>query len=309
MKTIMIPLDGSELAERALDPALRLAARHDAAALLVAVVSDLPPVPLASLGQEASRKWFEDEEKRAAEYLEGVRASAAAKHPGVEIRTRVEMGPVARHLRSVAADVGADLIALTTHGRGAWKRAWLGSIADNLVRGARRPLLLLRDGDASVRLFRDENSPAHVLVPLDSSTRSEEVLGPLTSLLGSRGRVTLMTVAEDPFPLASSYLPHAIEEEAVAERQRERAAEHLKQVAQRWNPVGVEVETKVVSGSDVAGTILDYCEKEGVDLLAFSTRGRGGVERLVLGSVADKLVRGGQLPMLAVRRGGEEGAG
>ncbi|MEX2531743.1 MAG: universal stress protein [Gemmatimonadota bacterium] len=306
MKTIMVPLDGSELAERALDPALRLAARHEATVLLAAIVSDLPPVPLASLGREASRKWFEDEEKRAADYLEGVRVSAASRHPGVEIRMQVEMGSVARGLRAVAADAGVELVALTTHGRGAWKRAWLGSVADNLVRGARRPLLLLRHGDESVRLFMDEGSPTHVLVPLDSSSQSEAVLGPLTSLLGNRGRVTLITVVEDPFPLASSYLPHAIEGEAVAERQREQAAEHLRQVADQWNPLGVEVETKVVSGNDVAGTILDYSEKEGVDLLAFSTRGRGGVERLVLGSIADKLVRGSHLPMLTVRRGGEE---
>jgi nucleotide-binding universal stress UspA family protein len=306
MKKILVPLDGSKFAESAIAPAARLATRHSAGVVLASVVSDLPPVPLASTDGEMVTRWFEAEEGRVGEYLAGVKKHLEASHPGVRVESRVELGPVARTLMAQAGEVGADLIAMTTHGRGAWQRAWLGSVADGILRGSQRPILLLREGDASEDLFAQDDSPAHVVVPMDGSSEAEAILGPLTSLLpSSGGRVTLLSVVREPFPLASSYLPHAVEEERVAEEQKERIEKHFTEVAERWSPVGVEVASQVLVSDDVARSVLKFVDEANADLLALSTRGRGGVGRLVLGSVADKLIRATDLPVLAVRRPGE----
>jgi nucleotide-binding universal stress UspA family protein len=307
MKKILIPLDGSELAESALEPGLRLAARHGSEVILATVVSDLPPVPLATGDGEMVSRWFREEEDRAGQYLDRIRERVSASHPDVEVATRVSLGPVARTLMDEIEESGVEIACLTTHGRGAWQRAWLGSVADALLRGAGRPLLLLREGEASTGLFADETSPSHAVVPLDGSSAAEEVLGPLTSLLPGRGgTVTLVSVARSPFPLATTYLPHAIEAETVAEEQKERTREYLREVAERWNPVGVHVGVEILASDDPARAIMDFASKQGADLLALNTRGRGGVGRMILGSVADKILRGTRIPVLAVRRGGAE---
>ncbi len=307
MKKILIPLDGSELAEQALDPALRLASRHGTDVVLASVVSDLPPVPLSAGDGELVSNWLKEEEERAARYLEEVEKRVNEQYPGVSVDTRVELGPVSRTLLAQAEEAGAELIALTTHGRGAWQRAWLGSVADGVIRKAHRPVLLLGNNEGSRDLFRQDSSPSHVMVPLDGSRAAEQVLDPLRAMLPETGgKVTLISVLLRPFPLASTYLPHAVEEGTILEEREKRTRDYLEEVSERWSPEGVKVVTDVVAAEDVASALLNRSKEDGVDLLALSTRGRGGVSRLVLGSVADKLVRSAQLPVLAVRRAPDE---
>jgi nucleotide-binding universal stress UspA family protein len=307
MKKILIPLDGSELAEQALDPALRLASRHGTDVVLASVVSDLPPVPLSAGDGELVSNWLKEEEERAARYLEEVEKRVNEQYPGVSVDTRVELGPVSRTLLAQAEEAGAELIALTTHGRGAWQRAWLGSVADGVIRKAHRPVLLLGNNEESRDLFRQDSSPSHVMVPLDGSRAAEQVLDPLRAMLPETGgKVTLISVLLRPFPLASTYLPHAVEEGTILEEREKRTRDYLEEVSERWSPEGVKVVTDVVAAEDVASALLNRSKEDGVDLLALSTRGRGGVSRLVLGSVADKLVRSAQLPVLAVRRAPDE---
>lgn len=308
MKRILVPLDGSEFAERALQPALHLARRSGAQVHLATVVSDLPPVPLAAGDGELISQWFEEEEERARTYLSEAKGNASARAPGVEIHEHVQLGPVGRTLQAVADEVEADLIVLTTHGRGAWQRAWLGSVADQLLRNARRPLLLIREGDEAQGLFEEEGSPRHILVPLDGSKASETALEALPGLLeGSGGnRITLVSVLQRPFPLATTYLPHAVTEDRLLQERKKRMEEYMSGVREGLAKEGLTVDSRVLTGDDAARALLDFTKGEEVDLVALSTRGRGGVSRFFLGSVADKLVRGAAVPVLAVRRPGEE---
>jgi nucleotide-binding universal stress UspA family protein len=307
MKHIMVPLDGSEFAERALEPALNLATRTGAQLHLATVVSDLPPVPLAAGDGELISQWFEEEEERARTYLSEVKGKVSAKAPGVEVNDHVQLGPVGRTLQALADEAEAELIVLTTHGRGAWQRAWLGSVADQLLRNARRPLLLIRDGDEARGLFGGDDSPRHVLVPLDGSRASETALEALPGLLGGEGsRVTLVSVLQRPFPLATTYLPHAVTDERLLEERKKRMEAYMSEVRARLAKDGLALDTRVLTADDAARALLDFTKSEKVDLIALSTRGRGGVSRFFLGSVADKLVRGAAVPVLAVRRPGEE---
>jgi nucleotide-binding universal stress UspA family protein len=308
MKRILVPLDGSEFAERALEPALNLATRAGAQLHLATVVSDLPPVPLAAGDGELISQWFEEEEERARTYLSEVKGKVSAKAPDVQVEEHVQLGPVGRTLQAMADEAEADLIVLTTHGRGAWQRAWLGSVADQLIRNARRPLLLIRDGDEARSLFQGDDSPRHVLVPLDGSKASEAALDALPGLLasGAGPRVTLVSVLQRPFPLATTYLPHAVTEERLLDERKKRMEAYMSEVRGRVAGSGATVDSRVLTGDDAARALLDFTKAEGVDLIALSTRGRGGVSRFFLGSVADKLVRGAAVPVLAVRRPGEE---
>jgi nucleotide-binding universal stress UspA family protein len=304
MKRILVPLDGSEFAERALKPAMNMAGRSGAELHLATVISDLPPVPLAAGDAELVSEWFEEEEQRAKTYLSELRGRLSAEATGLVIGEHVRLGSVALTLVGIADELEVDLIALTTHGRGAWQRAWLGSVADQLLRKANRPLLLVRQGEDGMDLFGDEGTPRHVLVPLDGSRASETVLGALPGLIATEGgtRVTIVSVIQRPFPLATTYLPHAVSEERLLQERKKSLEKYLSEVKQKLEGEGLVVGSEVMAGDDAARALLEFVGREQVDLIALSTRGRGGVSRFFLGSVADKLVRGASVPILAVRR-------
>jgi nucleotide-binding universal stress UspA family protein len=213
------------------------------------------------------------------------------------------VGPVAKTLIAVGKEVSADLILLTTHGRGAWQRAWLGSIADQLLRRGTFPLLLLPGEEADANPFQDSAFPRTVLVPLDGSAAAESVLDLLPPLLATGAAVTLTTVIHQPFPLSSVYLPHAITEETLTSERKAQMEVYLKKVAAQLEKRGFSsVDIRIVEGEDAARAVLELAGGEGTDLVALSTRGRGAVSRLLLGSVADKIVRGANLPLLVAHR-------
>lgn len=311
MKRILVPLDGSEFAEGALPPALNLARRTGAEVHLATVVSDLPPVPLAAGDGELITQWFEEEEERARSYLSDLLESTSSHNTEITFREHVRTGPVAKTVGELAEELEIDLIALTTHGRGAWQRAWLGSVADHLLRHASQPILLLREEDGAPALFAEPSSPAHVLVPLDGSAASEAPLAILPEVVAPGGgtRVTLVSVLQRPFPLGSTYLPHVVTDDRMSQERQKRMEAHLAEVRDRVAEKGLAVAYRVDTADDAARAILDAARDEDVDLVALSTRGRGGVSRFLLGSVADKVVRGAKVPVLAVRRPDEGGEG
>jgi nucleotide-binding universal stress UspA family protein len=303
MKRILVPLDGSELAEEALGPALRLAKRHGASVRLVSIVSDVaPPVALAPDAVEAVSHWLDEEEKATHRYVDGVQARLEGR--GVEISTLVEVGRVTPTLLAAAAGFGADLVMLTTHGRGAWNRLWLGSIADQLLRSSSVPLLLLRGRSDASNLFLSEDSPRHVVVPLDGSKASESVLPTVREVMpASGGRFTLVAVAQPPVLPLSLDLPDATWGPGIMAENRKRLAAQLDRVAAGLRSTGAtRVDSTVADGVNVARTLISTIEGAGADLIALATQGHGAVGRLLVGSVADKLVRASDLPVLVTRR-------
>jgi nucleotide-binding universal stress UspA family protein len=299
MDRILVPLDGSEFSETALPAAGALAKRFGARLHLASVVSDLPPVPLAAGDGELITRWFEEEESRAGTYLEGVRSRLSES--GVEVETHVKSGPVARTVDALATEKGVGLVVLTTHGRGSWQRAWLGSVADSLIRRSGTPLLLLREQDAAGEW--EGGIPRKVIVPLDGSQEAEVALAAVRPVLEPGvTQVDLVMVIHEPFPLATTYLPHAVSEGTLLEARKERAKEYLGRVEASLKGDGIHSTGHVVVASDAGRGVLSHLEDAGADLIAIATRGRGGAARLVLGSVADKVIRGAQAPILVARR-------
>lgn len=304
MNRLLVPLDGSALAETALPSALGLARRLEAEAHLVSIVSDLPPVPLAAGDGELITRWFEAEETRAKEYLEKVRDGLTLSGTGGVV-THVRSGPVARTLDAVAAELDVDLVVMTTHGRGTWQRAWLGSVADVMIRQGHRPVLLLRERDLGP--VSAQGAPRRVVVPLDGSEAAEAALDAAKLVVDPEATtLELILVLQEPMPMATSYLPHAVAEGGLAEARKAKSQEYLEGVAGRLKEEGFFVDFRVLSAGDAGQGILRHLEGSGADMVALTTRGRGGAARFVLGSVADKVIRSSPVPVLVARRGDED---
>jgi nucleotide-binding universal stress UspA family protein len=194
--------------------------------------------------------------------------------------------PVTDALHEHAEAVGCDLVVMTTHGRSLLSRAWLGSVTDSFVRRASMPVLLVRPGEgeparAVEPVFR------HMLIPLDGSALAEQIL-PFAAALGIPTETTY-TLLQVVAPVVLGYAPYAHTvglDERVLDEMRAEARAYLEEIAGRLRAQGAQVRTAVVVG-EPALAILDYAGEHGADLVALSTHGRGGLARLLLGSVAD----------------------
>ncbi len=140
---IMVPLDGSELAERALPHAVELARCHGHRLTLVRIsLSQLYTYSPAGDGPLYSEEVLQADQRAAAEYL--ARMKARLSSPEVAVATETLSGPVAETLIEYACEQDVDLIVMSTHGRSGLSRWVYGSVADKVLRGAHCPTLIVR---------------------------------------------------------------------------------------------------------------------------------------------------------------------
>ncbi len=298
---IVVPVDGSPFGELALPRALGIACKSGGEVRIVTVVT-----PLAiSYGSEEDRILEEERIKlsqnQAMDYMTELQKRVILAGCDVPISCHVEVGPVVEALDAHVRKVEADLLVMTTHGWGPLRRAWLGSVADGLVRRTPCPILAIRPEEGEeVKL--EERMIRHILITLDGSAKSREILDYARTLAHLHdARLTLLRVIPPHYPLSSPFTSHAAHqfqglesEEAVVRRGLEEEGEALRKE-------GFQVKVKVETGIHPADGILDFARANEVDLIAMATHGRGGVARLVLGSVADKVLRGGAPPVLLHR--------
>jgi nucleotide-binding universal stress UspA family protein len=219
-------------------------------------------------------------------------------------------GPVADAINRHAAATGADLLVMTTHGRGPMARFWLGSVADALVRQASIPILLVQPKEAAPDLAQ-EPVLRRVLIPLDGSELAEQILEPALALgTATQAEYTILRVVKQMTPAGydpASGRVSGLRESLLKQLQEldrrnwTEAQEYLERLAGGLRARPLTVQTRVVSHEQPATAILDDAQKNAVDLIALATQGRGGLKRLLLGSVADKVVRGAATPVLVYR--------
>jgi nucleotide-binding universal stress UspA family protein len=207
----------------------------------------------------------------------------------VPFHTRILSGPPVRTLHEWILKEGVDQVVMTTHGRGGLERLWLGSVADGLVRHVPAPVLLWRPGREAVDLT-ERPSFQRILVPLDGSELAEAIVF-WARELARLFAVPVSLVAVFPVPDAPGAEP--VGEMEVENRLKELEA-YLDAAAGRAREGGIQVDTAVRAGASVADEILSHRKRIGADLVALSTHGRGGITRLLLGSVADKVIRGSE---------------
>lgn len=303
-RSIMVPLDGFATAERALRVAARLA-RASGAQLHLVHGLDLLVFP-PYVGNDPTPEWWSGRAvELAQDYLDKIAARVRIES-GREVSTAVLQEPIAPSLLEHAGKVEADLIVTTTHGRSPVSRFWLGSVADQLARSAFCPTLFLRAAEV-VPETRATDPFRHILVPLDGSTLAEGVLPVALELVRvERANLTLLNV-HNPQMVAlpsmagpfSPELPMTYIDPGPAQQE---ARDYLEMIAVSIEEPGIEARQEVVLTSGSAATeILEFARANSVDLIAMSTRGQGGARRLLLGSVADKVLRAATVPVLLFR--------
>jgi nucleotide-binding universal stress UspA family protein len=285
MSTLLVPLDGSELAERALPYAAALAQARGARMILLRVAS-----PLGWLGPP------EEEHAREAD-LRALKQRLMAQGLAVEAQVKhayfVETG---RAICEVAQQRRADLIVMSTHGHGGLGRFIYGSTADQVLRQAETPVLLIPA--ASEHAWPTDRSP-RILVPLDGSDLAATALGPATELATAlKAEISLLQVVEPPnYGLQPGVAPtfHVDPEAELAA-----AHAYLEQVARELRAAGHTVRVRAVGGF-ARPTLASMATGERADLLVMATHGRGGLARLVLGSNALATLQHSHVPRVKVR--------
>lgn len=298
-RKILVPLDGSQLAESALPLARDLARRSGGELHLTTVVTPLPAVRPGSGEAGPVKGWFEEERGRGKRYLADLKARFQEEVPDVPVHTKVISGPVVSSLEERIERIDADLVVMTTHGRGRLERMWLGSVADGLLRSAPCPLILWRPDEDGKERPPEVHS---ILVPLDESGNSQGILPQVKALALATGASVAFFSAFDHGPsLGSTYVPHAAREEDEREEELNRLREYLGGLAAEFKAEGIDASVRVAVNESPARAILERQAETGANLIAMSTRGRGGVARLLMGSVADKVVRGADVPVMVIR--------
>jgi nucleotide-binding universal stress UspA family protein len=286
--TILVPLDGSALAERALPYAVTLArASHARLSLVRAALAHTLPGAEPSEAQVAVVQRAERELEATAESL---------RSAGLTVETHVYYDEAARAIVDATERQGVDLVVMSTHGRGGLGRWVYGSVADRVLRRMAAPVLLV---PAAAEPPRTTDGPLRVVVPLDGSLLAEAVRGRVRVLAAARGaEVLLLRVVEPPVPLevdGEGYLSLHHRDAELAEAQR-----YLESVAGEMRAEGIVVSTRAVVDQAVP-TIIATAADYQADLIAISTHGRGGLARLVLGSVAAAVLHRACTPLLLVR--------
>jgi len=296
--TIIVPLDGSPAAEHALPWALSIAHQENTSLHLVRV--HLTQVPIM-VGTEMAVDVSIDEAIRHEElaYLKQV-AERVGKVSTVPVNASLLDGSIAEAIHEQAVLEKADLIVMTTHGRGAFASFWLGSVADAVVRRAVTPTLLVRPegdqaADLTVRPF-----VKRLVIPLDGSPLAERIVKPAMKLGSACGAEYDLVMVLEAVPNIEAIAARTIKMDGgwMPEATQAKAEAYLEHIAHKMRGHSVIAHTKLILHGAAASTILDYAKTHGNPVIALATHGRSGLRKLLLGSTADKIIRGAAMPVL-----------
>ncbi|MEP7227781.1 MAG: universal stress protein [Gemmatimonadales bacterium] len=299
-RSVLVPLDGSPLAEQAIPLALEIARAARSKVRLV-FVHQSPPPPFYEESAELYVAIDLATRKAGRGYLRKLTAPLRERS-GLPISAVVIDGSVPQALAKYVQDSRADLVAMTTHGRGGVRGAWLGSVADHLVRSLDVPVIVTRAREGAGSLPPPPKI-REILVPLDGSPLAEAALAPAAAVarLFDAELVLVQVVPPlSPRNLFPDTLTAGYDTEIIA-LGRKGAQGYLEGLSEDLRERGIRVKTTVVVGHSVGEALINLAHPERIDLVAIATHGRSGVRRLILGSVADKLIRAAGPPVLVVR--------
>jgi nucleotide-binding universal stress UspA family protein len=303
IRSILVPLDGSTFGEHALPLAMSMARRLDASLNLIHVHS-LLDATYAEL-QVFDNTLDQELRGKEREYLHAIQKQVQDRL-SIPVTIRNVDGEIASVIREQADSLRASWVVMTTHARGPIGRFWLGSVTDELVRSLSISLVAVHPQDHPPDLAK-EQAIQHMLIPLDGTPLAEQILEPALTLgKAMNAHYTLLRVVTPVYPVTLPSEPAIFGSVAtdIMERVeklhaelRKEATEYLDKIAQRLRAENLQVHTRVVVEEQPGVAILDSA-KAPIDMIAIETHGRGGLSRLLLGSVADKVIRGSKLPIL-----------
>ncbi len=301
-RRILVPLDGSPQGEHALPLAAVIAEKSGATLHLVLVHE---PDAYTEYGAASFEDFDEESKAKEVAYLNAVleRLTSATS---ITAEVHHLEGVIEETLAAEVTSREIDLVVMNAHGWGFTSRALLGSVSDYLMRNLEVPLLLMHAHDQS-----GEEGPSRptsikrVLVPLDGSELAASILGPAEQL-GEVWDAEYRLVRVVPAPSSLFGMlgsDKGASDAALLEQPRQNAEQYLEKASAALRERNHTVSTQVLVHRQAAAGILQEAAESGCDAIAISTSGRGGLSRLLVGSVADKVVRGAERPVLVYRPG------
>lgn len=327
---ILVPLDGSDVAENVL-PYVCEVARSAGTPLLLLGVVDPDAIDYPSSAQFPSRhepavagrydptvresRHSSPVEETGVIFKDQVEASALAyatdrlkliasrlNGEGVTTEIRTTLGSPAEEILKVAEEAGCGLIAMSTHGRSRIARGILGSVTDRVIHSSRLPVLAVAPGSATDSQESERAASKTAVVPLDGSELAEQALPYAVELARALSlEVLLVRVVNITYPV-HTYGGYVNFPE-FTDRLVHEARSYLIGVANDLRRRGLTVRVRVFRGSP-ARTLLDFAQETPHNLVVMTTHGRTGMSRWLMGSVADSMVRASGDPVLVVRPNG-----
>jgi nucleotide-binding universal stress UspA family protein len=263
---LLVPLDGSTYAEQALPLAETLSQVFDARLTLVSAIADTVP------------------------YLS--RTAARLGEDGLRADYAIGRGSVVEATSTLVEEIGVDLVVTSTRGGSGVRHFLTGGVATRILQSIVKPVLLVQSGGEG-----DGSAPriGRLLVPLDGSEVAEQVLPYAVALADAFGsEILLLSVPEVPEASQFGAVIDRVETmRAVAEIEACKYLDGVLAAVHRRCPF----VRAIVSGSRPASDIVEISEAEGVDMIVMATHGRGGLDRLWVGSVAERVVQQTELPV------------
>lgn len=315
---ILVPLDGSTRAERAIPVAARIArATGGSIVLLQATNFPIDYGPDFARNPSYAQTTLDNELANAKEYL--ISVAHADDLAGIMTDTEAVIGTPADAILTYAQVSNIDLIVICSHGETGFKRWALGSVAQKVARHSSLPVLILREGDQLLELRTDATHPLSALVALDGSSFAETILTPAAHLVAALaspapGALHLVQVVKPPTA------QHDKEQNAdLAGQAQAEATKYLSTLTDNLRhglaaQLGLQITSSVAMNDDVADTLIRMAElgegqsqgtatseAQASDLIALATHGRSGLQRWIVGSIADRVLDDTKLPSLMVR--------
>lgn len=298
-KVIMVPTDGSGFDREAIRVALRMADQSNAKVRLVRVLASdsffgtTPEAHWTPMSAELGRS----ERTPALSELYALAAECRNEFKA-DITVDLHGGPVADVLQGYAKRHDVDLIVISTHGRNGISRLSLGSVTDSLIRHTTIPVLVVKPSTSYLNPQVGQTFK-RIVVPLDGSVLAEQILPRV---------LTLGTLEEAEISLLQVLIPQSYSQKEIADpdlpwwdKDVSLAQAYLFRIASRLRRNGLIVTTDIVIGENVAQAIGDFASREKADLIAIATHGRGGLVRMLRGSVADAIMHSGRMSMLVLK--------
>jgi nucleotide-binding universal stress UspA family protein len=284
---ILVPLDGSDLAEKALPYTKAIAKLKNSEVILFAV----------SITPEGYRR-----DRLLKSYLD-VNAKELDSQ-GIQVTTTVAYGEVAEEIIEFADKNKVDLIIISTHGYSGIKRWMLGSITQKVLYGTCAPVLLIKSKSPQIAKIDFKK----IMIPLDGSPFSETTFPYIEELAkGTETEILLLQVSESPVVPSYGLRPinptwEKYRDDLWSELQKQ-AGEYLEKIKTNLENKGLQVKTQVAKEEigEVAQSIMQIAQKEEIDLIVMAAHGRTGVSRWVYGSVANRIVQESAEPILLIR--------
>lgn len=295
LETILVPLDGSLLAECVLPHVVAVARVFEAKTMLLRV-----------MGLNRARgtthsvdplNWQINKTETSV-YLNKI--ETRIQEAGVQAESFNREGLAADLIKDFAETQGASLIVLSTHGQSGLSQWGMGSVAQRIIACAPTSVLIVRAREADCSDL-SEHHYQRILVPLDGSWRAEHVL-PITISLARYHRAQIHLVHVVKKPEMARHMPPTPQDielsNQIVARNQDEIAHYFALMQMRSPQEGIDVQTHVLIGEDVATALHDFVERENIDLVALSAHGYSGSSWWPYGSIANNFITYGKVPLL-----------